>query len=229
MTNPLEGNHPQPIRDLVPRNVSLEARSLEGIRNLPHLQRVAGLVFLLLEAKSRFWEKSDIELKEKAQSELERLKQEGITPKTEASEGTSGLWPFELLVNSDWTNLYLSLDKRDKKDLPQIIADRLRTYGDPFGFGSEVTRAILEMANEAFETQLSCDSIDSGTYNSNWNPNPIDYLEETMIRIFEEGRLSGLTPFSQTKFPAGDYHRKIFPRDVAQQMQAYKTNLSGYK
>ncbi|OGH19561.1 MAG: hypothetical protein A3D74_02635 [Candidatus Levybacteria bacterium RIFCSPHIGHO2_02_FULL_37_13] len=217
--NPNERTRRQPIRDLVPTNISLD--SPEGIKNLPHLQKVAGLVFLLLEGKVRSWQQSSQQLNEKAQSELERLKQEGITPRTEESEGTSGLTTFELLVNSDWRELRLSTMEHDRKDIPKIIADKLHEHGDPFGFGPETSRAILEMANDAFETQLSCDSIKVGTYDPEWNPDPRDYLEEVMIRIYEEGMLSGLTPFSHTKFPAGQYHGKIFPREVRKQMQDY--------
>lgn len=211
MINPVEGNPRLPIRDLV--------SCFEGIKNLPHLQKVAGLVFLLLEGKGRFWQDSNHQLNEKAQSELERLKKEGITPKTKESEGTSSLWPFELLLNSNWRDLYLSLNKRNREGLPKIIADKLQKHGDPFGFGPKITQAILEMANDTFETQLSSDSIKIGTYDPEWKPDPRNYLDDVIIRMFEEGRLSGLTPFSHTKFPAGDYHKEIFPLKVRQQMQ----------
>lgn len=220
MTNSIEINPCQPMLNLVQKNVSPEVRSLEKIRSLPHLQRVATLVFLLIETKSRFWEKSNIEILEKTQKETERLEQQGVSPKTKDSKGAYGFSILELDANSDWLGLYFSLDKRNREDLPKIIAEKIEEYGDPFGFGQQVTRSILEMADDSFENQISDIADDA---DSEWNPNPIDYLENVMIDMFGNPRFSGGSPFLNTKLQAEMHMRyeKIFPKDVAEQMRDY--------
>ena len=104
------------------------------------------------------------------------------------------------------------------KNLPEIIVEKLNEHGNPFGFEPELTRAILEMANDELQTQIR---IDSRSLPPDLRPDPMAYFEGIMVAMFEEGHLSGMSQFSNTKFPAGTYHREIFPKEVAQQMRDY--------
>lgn len=203
MTNSLEGNPRQPIRDLVPKNVSFEARSLEGIRKLPHLQRVAGLVFLLLQAESV--------IDGQFRNEFEKYRDENF------NEIQISFTDFILRENPGSTSLISEIAKGKK--LPEIITEKLNERGNPFGFDPQVTRAILEMAKDELQTQIRVDLIKAGTYDPDSKPDPIIYFEEIMVAMLEEGNLSGMSPFSNTKFPAGEYHKEIFPREAAQQMR----------
>lgn len=198
--SPIEKN-PQPIRDLVPKDISFE--SLEGIKNLPHLPRVAGLVYLLLEGEAR--------INRQFTDEFERFRDPAL------DETQISFTDFVLSQNPESTLLISEILKG--KTLPEILAEKLNEHGDPFGFGPELTRAILEMAKDSLKTLEYCNAV--STDNPERKPDPRNYLDDVMIRMFEEGRLSGLTPFSNTKFPAGTYHREIFPREVRQQMRDY--------
>lgn len=189
----------QSIRDLVPMN-SLD--SPEGIKNLPHLQRVAGLVYLLLEAKSV----NDEQFK----SEFEKFREPDL------DEIQISFTDFVLHQNPRSTFFISKILKG--KNLPEIIVEKLNEHGNPFGFGPELTRAILEMANDELQVRIR---IDSRRLPPDSRPNPMVYFEHIMVGMFDEGYLSGLSPFSNTRFPAGTYYREIFPKEVVQQMQGY--------
>ena len=207
MTNPIERSPRQPIRDLVPRNVSLESKSLEGLRNLPHIQRVAGLVFLLLVAESVSREQFKNEFEKYRDTEINGIKTS--FKDFVLSTHTNPIWPLS--------------DELNNKKLPEIIAEKLNERGNPFGFEPKLTQAILEMAKDELQRQIHVDSIKIGSYctDTDWKPDPISYFENVMVAMLEEGHLSGMSPFSNTEFPAGEHHREIFPKEVAQQMRDY--------
>ncbi len=194
------------IRSLIPAKIKSLPEST-SFEHLPHLQRVAGLVFLLLLAKERFWEKTASELSEVAKDQIDRLKTQEVVATTLQ----------DLFTHSrEFLDTWLSLHDRDNKELPKIITDKIEEHGSPFGFGQGVTRATLEMANDFFENQRFCDSVKCGPDDN--LPPPTDYFEEIMIQMFKFGRTSGLNPFSYTDFPAGNYHNQIFPQKVTQEM-----------
>lgn len=195
------------IKSLVPANIESLPESA-SFEHLPHLQRVGGLVFLLLLAKERFRQQTASELSNVAQNQIDRLKTEGVMAKTLQ----------DLFTHSrEFLDTWLTLHDRNKKELPKIIADKIEEHGSPFGFEPNATRAILEMANDFYENQRFCDSISCGPDND--LPPPTEYFEEMTIQIFEFGRKSGLNPFSYTDFPAGNYFNQIFPPEVAREMK----------
>ena len=205
------------IRALVPAGIenSLHSREL-NFRNLPHLQKVAILTHLLLNAKEHFYEDSGRRRVDVVRKDFEEVKKK----KKEAGEEGDGVSLGDLMnYSEDYLKTWLELDERDRERLPEIVAEKINEKDNPFGLRSEVVRAILEMANDFYETQLYVDSIKIGTYDPNWQPVPTEYLTDVMEEMFEEGRLSGRNPFSRTKFPAGNYFDEIFTPEASRQMQ----------
>jgi hypothetical protein len=197
------------ILSLVPAGLDTGLES-KSFRDLPHLQKMAGLVFLLLNVKRQSWGDTSTELTQLFRSESFRLEEEGKPHKTlgDLIEGSR-----------EFVSRWVELNDKNSKEIPEIIAKKIEELGNPFGLDIDVTRAVLEMANDHFETQLRNDSIKIGTYDHNWKPDPVEYFEEIIINMFEDGRNSGMSPFSNTDFPAGSYHAQIFPPDVARQVR----------
>ena len=205
------------IRALVPAGIEKNLNSRElNFRNLPHLQKVAILTYLLLNAKEHFYEDSGRKRADVVSKDFEEVKKK----KKEAGEEGEGVNLGDLInYSEDFLKTWLELDERDREKLPEIVAQKISEKDNPFGLRSEVVRAILEMANDFYETQLYVDSIKIGTYIPDWQPEPTKYLTDVMEEMFEQGRLSGRNPFSRTKFPAGIYFDEIFTPEASKQMQ----------
>ncbi len=206
-----------PISALVPSGIEniLNSREL-NFRNIPQLQKVAIITYLLLNAKEHFYEESASKRAAVASRDFEEVRKK----KKEAGEEGDGISLDDLLSYSkNFIKTWIETDERDREKLPEIVAQKISDKGNPFGFDPEVVRAILEMANDFYETQLSVDSIKIGTYDPDWQPIPTKYLTNVMEDMFEHGGSSGRNPFSRTKFPAGNYYHEIFTPEASRQMQ----------
>lgn len=184
------------IQSLIPTGLGTELE-LKSFRNIPHLQKVAGLVFLLLSVKKQYWEETYEELEQIRRLEFARLAEEGRPHETLG----------DLIQGStEYVSRWVELRNRDSKEIPEIVAKKLKSLDNPLGLDMELTRAVLEMANDYFETQLANDAIDTGAYDPDWNPDPVEYLEGIIIDMFEFDSL-------------GFYGDRIFPPDVAREVR----------
>ena len=215
MTNPYkEGGTPSPIRALVPTNLALEQSTLERMRQLPHLQRVAGLVVFFLEAKGRLYEQTADKLSEAIQTESETLRREGIVtvqPAGEALDYTRLPQPTQELLFR-----FLSLGVENVDGPTESIMERLEETGNPFGFEPDVTRSILDMANYFFQEESNNTSIRSPEL----SPDYTEYFEIIMMLMYECGQPDWPDPYL-FDIPGGLHYSHIFPPEAAAQMQAY--------
>lgn len=197
-----------PMLALVPCDFETSLERQIDLKDLPHIQRLAGLVYFFLVARERFDQDSINQLKDAEDEEIERLKRE------EPQLLKPGFSFFEHLVNTDWRELYLGLAERNSKQLPEILTAKIAENGDVFGFG-ELTRAILEMANDRFENEKNANKT---TFERGSFPRQTKFFEHVMFEMLTRGLRVGSESW-YTTYPAGEYYSEIFPPEVLAQMR----------